>query len=111
MAEHRVSAMPVVDTEGEPVGIVTAADLLIDRPDGTPIGNFMSRPVYTVPRYDGPHIVARIMRNHRLHHVVVTENKAVVGIVSASDLLQLVEDRRFTAKQAPTPPRRPRGRR
>ena len=45
------------------------------------------------------------------HHVVVTEHKVVVGIVSAYDLLQLVEDRRFTAKQGPTASRRPGGRR
>lgn len=111
MAEHRVSVVPVVDPDGVPVGIVTAADLLTDRPDGTPIGNFMSTPVYTVPRSDGPRIVARIMRDHRLHHVVVTENKAVVGIVSASALLQLVEDHRFDAKPGPTPPGRLRRRR
>ena len=51
---------------------------------------------------DGPHIAARIMRNHHIHHVVVTEKKKAVGIVSAYDLLRLVEDHRFTAKAAPT---------
>lgn len=103
MAEHQVSALPVVNSDGEPVGIVTAVDLLVDRPDGAPISGFMSSPVYTVPRYDGPHIAARVMRNHHLHHVVVTEDRVVVGIVSAYDLLRLVEDHRFTAKRAPTP--------
>lgn len=103
MAEQRLSALPVVNTAGEPVGIVTAVDLLVDRPDGAPISSFMSSPVYTVPRYDGPHIAARVMRNHHLHHVVVTEGNVVVGIVSAYDLLRLVEDHRFVAKRAPTP--------
>lgn len=103
MADNGISAMPVVNTEGEPVGIVTAADMLTDHADGSPISGFMSEPVYTVPRYDGPHIAARVMRNHRIHHVVVTENKKVVGMVSAYDLLQLVEDHRFQAKQGPTP--------
>jgi CBS domain-containing protein len=102
MAKHKVSAMPVVNTDEEPVGIVTATDLLDDHPEGAPINGIMSEPVYTVARYDGPHIAARVMRNHHLHHVVVTEHKRVVGIVSAYDLLRLVEDHRFTAKRGPT---------
>ena len=106
MSEHRISAMPVVDTDHQPVGMVTASDLLEDHPDGAPISGIMSKPVYTVPRYDGPHIAARLMRNHHLHHVVVTENKQVVGIISAYDLLKLVEDHRFVAKQPPTPPKK-----
>ena len=104
--EHGVSAMPVVDTDGVAVGIVTATDLLDDHADGTPISQFMSTQVYTVPRYDQPHIAARVMRNHHLHHVVVTEDKKVVGMVSSFDLLRLVEDHRFTMKQGPTPSRK-----
>ena len=35
--------------------------------------------------------------------VVVTDERKVVGILSAFDLLKLVEDHRFQMKQAPTP--------
>lgn len=111
MHEHRVSAMPVVNTEHEPVGIVTAADMLDEHADGTPVSTFMSSPVYTVPEYDGPHIAARVMRNHHIHHVVVTKSKKVIGMVSAYDLLRLVEDHRFTAKPGPTPSRKSNSRR
>lgn len=104
MAEHRISALPIVDTAGAPVGIVSAADLLNDLPDGAPVSGFMTSPVLTVPRYEQPHIAARVMRNHRIHHLVVTEHHAVVGIVSAYDLLELLEDHRFVAKPGPTPP-------
>ena len=110
MAEHQVSALPVVNTEREPIGIVTAVDLLDQHPEGAPISGFMSEPVFTVPRYDGPHIAARIMRKNHIHHVVVTESKKVVGILSSFDLLRLVEDHRYTAKGAPTPPKRPKHR-
>ena len=66
----------------------------------------MSAPAYTVPMAEGPHVAARLMRNHHLHHVVVIDQHRVVGIVSAFDLLALVEDHRYTAKQPPTPSRR-----
>ena len=42
------------------------------------------------------------MRNHKIHHVVVTHEKKVVGILSAFDLLKLVEGHRYVQKNAPT---------
>lgn len=103
MLEHGVSAMPIVDGEGKPVGVVTSTDLMQGHPDGSPVSSFMTEHVYTVPRYDGPHVAARIMRNHQIHHVLVTEGHLLVGIVSSFDLLALIEDHRFQMKQGPTP--------
>jgi CBS domain-containing protein len=113
MADHRVSALPVVDPEGRPLGMVTTSDLLDGHghPDGAPVSQVMSSPAYAVPRSEGPHVAARIMRNHHLHHVVVVDDHRVVGMVSSYDLLALVEEHRYVAKAAPTPPRRPAGRR
>lgn len=106
MLEHRVSAVPVVGPDGEPVGMVTASDLLGDHAAATPVSALMSKPALTIPVGEGPHVAARIMRNHHLHHVVVVRHAEVVGIVSAYDLLELVEEHRYVAKQAPTPARR-----
>jgi CBS domain-containing protein len=111
MSEHRVSCIPVVDSEEEPVGIVTSTDLLGDFPDSKPVGQVMSDKVLTVPRYADPSLAARIMRNHHVHHLVVTHEKKLVGIVSSFDLLQLVEDHRFAMKNAPTNNKHPHGRR
>lgn len=111
MAEHRISAFPIVDTDHAPVGIVTASDMLHDHPDGAPVGGFMTSPVLTIPQYEKPHIAARVMRNHAIHHLIVTEEQRLVGIVSAYDLLHLLEDHRFVAKPGPTPPSRDRKRR
>ena len=71
----------------------------------------MSTKVYSVPQYDDVHIAARVMRNHHIHHVVVTHEQAVVGVLSAFDLLKLVEDHRYVAKNPPTPSTRKRARR
>ena len=42
------------------------------------------------------------MRKNKIHHVVVTDNKKVVGLISSFDLLSLVDGKRFQLKQAPT---------
>lgn len=106
MRTSNVSALPVVGPEGEPVGIITASDLLEDRSEASVVSSFMTHPAYTVPSSEQPHVAARIMRNHRLHHVVVVDHHQVVGMVSAFDLLALVEEHRYTAKNAPTPSNR-----
>lgn len=105
MAQHQVSALPVVGADHEPLGIVTASDLLDGHghPDNAPVSVIMSPTPYTLPPGEGPHVAARIMRNHHLHHVIVVDHRKVVGMVSTFDLLKLVEEHRYQAKQAPTP--------
>jgi len=101
LRQHKGNCLPVVDSEGHAVGIVSATDFLHDHPDELQIGQLMTEKVYTVPAYADPSLAARIMRNHGIHHLVVTREQKVVGIISSFDLLRLVEDHRFVAKNAP----------
>jgi len=102
LERNKIGAVPVVDSEGVPVGIVSSTDLSPSLKPGSPISSIMTEKVYTVPKYEDVSTAARIMRNHKIHRVVVTHEKQVVGILSAFDLLQLVEDHRFVAKSAPS---------
>lgn len=111
MEKGRISAIPVVNTDGEPVGIVSSTDLVAELKGSSPISTLMTEKVYTVPQYDDVSIAARVMRNHRIHRVVVTHEKKVVGILSAFDLLKLVEDHRYVAKNPPTRSKRKGGKR
>ena len=106
LEKNSISAVPVVDSDGHPVGIVSATDLVHDLKPGAPISQIMTEKVYTVPLYDDTSIAARIMRNHNIHRVVVTHEQKVVGVLSAFDLLKLVESHRYVAKNAPTPSKR-----
>ncbi len=107
-AKNRIHAVPVVGPDYEPVGIVTTADLMIGVKDGTPVKYVMTENVRTVPAYNDASMAARIMRRNKIHHVVVTHEKQVVGIISSMDLLRLVEGKSFTAKEAPKKPRKKR---
>lgn len=102
LERNKVGAVPVVDSDGEPVGIVSASDLVPEQNGGSPVSALMTEKVYTVPEYDDVSIAARIMRNHAIHRVIVTREHRVVGVISAFDLLKLVEDHRFVARNAPT---------
>ena len=93
MAKRSVNSIPVVSTDHAAVGVVSASDLIAARKEGTPISNIMADNVYTIPEYEDVSVAARMMRNHKIHHLVVTNEQKVVGIISSFDLLTLVEDR------------------
>jgi CBS domain-containing protein len=101
MNAHRISSMPVLDDQARPLGIITSTDILAVEKDQTEVRHVMTKDVKTVPQYGDPSLAARIMRNHHIHHVLVTHEQRVVGILSSFDLLVLIEERRFTAKNAP----------
>jgi len=98
MQRNRIHAVPIVDTGGKPVGFVSSADLTIEGRKDRPISSVMTDTVFTIPQYNDVHVAARMMRNRRIHHVVVTHEQQVVGIISSFDLLKLVEGKRFVVK-------------
>jgi CBS domain-containing protein len=102
LSRNNISSVPVVDSDDQPVGVVSATDLAKDLKAGSPISSIMTGKVYVVPKYEDVSIAARVMRNHKIHHVVVTHEKKVVGVLSAFDLLKLVEEHRYIAKNPPT---------
>ncbi|MBW2282067.1 MAG: CBS domain-containing protein [Deltaproteobacteria bacterium] len=106
LERNKVGALPVVDPDGHPVGIVSATDLVPTLKPDSPVSSIMTDKVYSVPQYDDVSVAARIMRNHRIHRVVVTHEQKVVGMISAFDLLRLVEDHRWVAKNPPSESKR-----
>lgn len=99
MANNHIKSIPVVDSENHPIGIVTTADLVGNGvKDGTPVSKVMTEKVLTIQKYAGVQDAAHLMLKHKLHHLVVTHEKEVVGILSSFDLLKLVEGKHFVAK-------------
>ena len=106
MARNRIHSLPIVGPDKEPLGIVTTADLARRVKEESPVGRIMTREVTVVPAYNGVEVAARIMRKNKIHHVVVTHEKRVVGLISSFDLLKLVEGHRYVAKNTPTAAKR-----
>ena len=102
MRNNKVHSLPIVNDENEVQGIVTSNDFTDEVSDDTRVAHVMTKKVLTIPKYSGIHIAARIMRNHHIHHLVVTHEKKIVGVLSSFDLIALVEDHRFVMKNAPT---------
>jgi len=107
LVEHGISALPVVDSAGQLVGIVSEADLIpIEaRPDprsqATPLGptagstprsvaDVMTRDVAVVTTQSEVAEAAKIMLSRDVKRVPVLSGRRVVGIVSRRDLVKVI---------------------
>ncbi|WP_051939039.1 CBS domain-containing protein [Phaeacidiphilus oryzae] len=112
LARNDVSAVPVVDDQGRPVGLVSEADLLRKevakadpeghlppvrmaahlraRAEGDEAGEVMSRPVFTArPEWNIVQATRELVRRGVKRLVVVDEAGRMVGVVSRADLLRI----------------------
>jgi len=95
MSGQGIHAVPVIDEESRPAGIVTSTDLM-DEPRGDlDVADIMTVEVITVPQSDPVHAAARMMRSNNVHHLVVTHEGEIVGILSSFDLLKVIEEHQF----------------
>jgi CBS domain-containing protein len=89
--EFGITALPVVDDAGHPVGVVSEADLLQKHGSGSDTAaDLMSAPAVTA--LPGWSVVraARLMRKNQIKRLpVVDDENHVIGVVSRSDLIQL----------------------
>jgi CBS domain-containing protein len=88
MLQQSVHSIPIVDAQGTLVGIVTSSDLVEEWAPEMGVQTVMSRNVETVTRHCSAVDAARTMIARRIHHLVVTERDAIVGVVSSFDLLK-----------------------
>ncbi len=89
LVNQDVSALPIVDADGKPVGLVSKTDVLRVRSDENLTAGALSR---TQPRTlpdDAPlWEAAAVMAGSRLHHVMIIDGEgALVGILSALDVV------------------------
>jgi CBS domain-containing protein len=91
---YNVSAVPVIDgATGAVTGIITARDLLRFHADKKDPGALHAweictyKPIEVAPDTSVSDVAA-LMVAHGIHHIVVTENKQVVGMVSSHDFVK-----------------------
>ncbi|WNM32097.1 CBS domain-containing protein [Streptomyces sp. Li-HN-5-11] len=91
--EYGVTAVPVIDDQDRPVGVVSEADLLRKQTSGgvgNSAGDLMTSPA--VVAEPGWHAVraARTMERHKIKRLPVVDGDGrLIGVISRSDLVQL----------------------
>jgi CBS domain-containing protein len=89
--EFGITALPVVDDAGHPVGVVSEADLLQRHGSGTDTADdLMTSPAITAHPAWSVVRAARLMRKNKIKRLpVIDDGNHVIGVVSRSDLIQL----------------------
>jgi len=87
--EHRVSAVPVVDSDGGVVGLVSEYDLLVT-PAGPTAREVMTTAVVSVTADTDVEDVRHLLVDRRIHRVPVVSGGTLVGIVSRADIVALL---------------------
>ncbi|HOI93330.1 MAG TPA: CBS domain-containing protein [Syntrophobacter fumaroxidans] len=91
------SGMPITDEEDQVIGIVTELDLLEAASEGRDLGELTAEEVMTKDPFttdiDTPiSEVINLMREYNIIRLPVTEQGALVGIVSRCDILRKIID-------------------
>jgi CBS domain-containing protein len=92
LGKHGISGMPVVNSEGALVGMVSEYDIISKR--GKTAGDIMSRGVISVDAEAEQ--VATIVSMHGIRRVPVVRDGELIGIVSRADLVRLFAIVRWT---------------
>lgn len=116
MAEHRISGLPVIDTAGHLIGLVTQNDLLnwseepgerqswwlnllaegqeispeyldLLRSEREKVHNVMNKNVISIPEDMLLGDIAKLLAKHKIKRVPVVRDGKLVGVVSRSDLI------------------------
>lgn len=99
LLRHRVTGVPVVDSDGNLLGIITETDLLKlvtegiqgQPPTEATVAEYMSTDVVTVPPTMDIYYVAGIFLKNKFRRLPVVEDGKIVGAITRFDLLRVVQ--------------------
>jgi IMP dehydrogenase len=87
MAEHRISGIPVVETQGRLVGIVTNRDVRFARDPGQPISELMTRELITVREGVSLDAAKQLLHQHRIEKLLVVDDAhRCIGLITVKDI-------------------------
>ena len=92
MADKHIGLVVVMDN-GKIVGVLSERDctrklLLVGKsPEATPVGGIMTRNVITADIGDTFAHCLKLMHEHGIRHLPVTENGIAIGVISVRDLM------------------------
>jgi CBS domain-containing protein len=98
MRDHDVGFLPICQSDGSPVGVVTDRDLVVhllaeDLPPTTPIEEVMTHNPVFVHAGDDLGVAEVLMRNNQISRLLVLDDdETLAGVISIADLAQYEEE-------------------
>lgn len=101
MAREKISSLPVLDDEGNLVGIISERDYIRKAvperkvPWEIYVRDLMTEEVLCVTKKDFLRECMKIMSTHRIRHLPVMEGDTMLGILSITDVVRALRSTRF----------------
>ena len=100
--------VPVLDDQGDCVGVLSHIDILRIRNDKKNVGTtyveeIMSRNIISVGPRNSVDNTMQLMLDNGVHHILVLQDKKVCGIVSVTDIIQIDKARTYNPFAGPEP--------
>lgn len=91
LSQKRISGAPVVDADGNIIGIVTEADIIskVDR-EGMRVADILSSNIISVDEETPVSEIAMLLTERKIKRVPVMRGDKLVGIVSRADIIHAV---------------------
>jgi CBS domain-containing protein len=99
LTQQQLSGAPVVDQDGQIVGVVSEADIVAHQ--GGRVKDIMSKKVFSVTEDTPVEEVAALMMTRRIKRLPVMRGEKLVGIVSRADIVATVAVGKHMAMYAP----------
>jgi CBS domain-containing protein len=95
LVDENIGAIPIIDSAGVPVGIVTRYDVLeedeVDITDELPAHAIMHGRPLTVSETTSVREAAELMTKQHVHHLLVVDGEGrLIGVVSSLDVVRWV---------------------
>lgn len=90
---HKLSCVPVVDSEGKCFGVISSPDIVHFQqmnlnPKAELAWEVCTHKIIEVSPGISVKEAAELMAKNKIHHIVITENNSLKGIVSSIDIIE-----------------------
>ena len=86
-SQHGFSGFPVIDDSGALVGIITNRDIRFVSDDSVKVSTRMTTEVVTVPEHVDPEIAKKLLHQHRIEKLIVTDDEGrCAGMMTVRDI-------------------------
>ena len=96
MHEFEVSGFPVLNAEGNLVGILTNRDIRFAHDLNEKVKNLMTKDVITISSKATKEEIKNLFYKHRIEKLVVVEGKKCIGLITVKDTLKAVTNQTAT---------------
>ncbi len=89
LVREAARSVPVIDVQRRPIGMISASDLLADRPPGARAADAMTPMAFSIPARATIAQAAALMAFEDVHQLpVVSDDGTVIGLLTALDVLR-----------------------